>query len=112
MSVTSPSLLPPPSAPRLDSNAERERSRAYARRAPARRAKPGAVAPARAALGRAQRARGNPDAQPQARAARALAAGGGIGIRTLGTVSRTRAFQARPFDHSGIPPCRVLVFQR
>ena len=30
--------------------------------------------------------------------------GGETGIRTLGTVSRTHAFQACPFDHSGISP--------
>ncbi len=33
--------------------------------------------------------------------------GGQGGIRTLGTVSRTHAFQASPFDHSGTCPWRA-----
>ncbi len=35
---------------------------------------------------------------------RKLIIGGETGIRTLGTVARTHAFQACPFDHSGISP--------
>ncbi len=30
--------------------------------------------------------------------------GGGRGIRTLGTLTRTTVFETAPFDHSGIPP--------
>ncbi len=30
--------------------------------------------------------------------------GGERGIRTLGTLARTRDFQSRPFGHSGISP--------
>src|SRR6185295_1452318 len=31
-------------------------------------------------------------------------AGGGRGIRTPGTVTRTTVFETAPFNHSGIPP--------
>ena len=30
--------------------------------------------------------------------------GGGIGIRTLGTLARTTVFKTAPINHSGIPP--------
>ena len=32
--------------------------------------------------------------------------GGGRGIRTLGTLTRTTVFETAPFDHSGIPPVK------
>ena len=35
---------------------------------------------------------------------KSIAYGGGRGIRTLGTVSRTHAFQACAFNHSATPP--------
>ena len=36
------------------------------------------------------------------------AAGGGTGIRTLGTLARTTVFETAPFNHSGIPPRRPV----
>ena len=46
------------------------------------------------------------DAQPKARAARALSAGGGVGIRTLGSLAATPVFETGTFDHSVTPPRR------
>ena len=38
--------------------------------------------------------------------------GGGTGIRTLGTLSRTSVFKTGAFDHSATPPsmCTYTVF--
>ena len=35
---------------------------------------------------------------------RGIGNGGEIGIRTLGTLTRTTVFETAPFDHSGISP--------
>ncbi len=34
--------------------------------------------------------------------------GGGGGIRTHGTLTRTTVFETAPFDHSGTPPLRDI----
>ena len=38
------------------------------------------------------------------RAVRKKSSGGGSGIRTHGTLTRTTVFETAPFDRSGIPP--------
>ncbi len=41
-----------------------------------------------------------------------LVTGGGGGIRTHGTASRTTVFETAPFDHSGTPPRDIAVGSR
>src|SRR3970282_1669185 len=49
---------------------------------------------------------------PRPTRAHLLQLGGGGGIRTHGTVARTRHFQCRTFGHSATPPTQVNHFTR